>query len=200
VLAALVILLVRQNHTLRARLSDRAHESGAMRSAARPPALDVGDHLEPLQVFGAGPIAGADAGDSPGEGDVLRFSAAPAATLLFFFAGGCSYCDQMAPAVMRVSREGDRLGVPVVGVQADASTPADLKHTGLGFSVCAPAHGRGSWVERIATVPGLALVDRSGAVRRVWWGQIDGAQELEVYRAMEGLAAEGQQASSSAPR
>jgi len=180
-LAILVVLLARQNRSLRAQLDAALSNLSPAGANAAGPAkprggeLHIGDQLEPLATFGS-PL-----------GDALRFSGGSAATLLFVFGGDCEACEAMDEVFARLTSAAAGFNVVAVGIQADAAKPEDLKRSGRRFVVCGAADKRGTWLGRITTVPGMALVDPSGRVRGAWWGVLDGARELEVVRAMEGL-------------
>jgi len=88
-LAILVVLLARQNRSLRAQLDAALSNLSPAGANAAGPAkprggeLHIGDQLEPLATFGS-PL-----------GDALRFSGGSAATLLFVFGGDCEACEGM---------------------------------------------------------------------------------------------------------
>jgi hypothetical protein len=57
---------------------------------------------------------------------------------------------------------------------------------------------RTTWLQRIYAVPGLALIDQHGTVRKTWLGVIDAAQELQVQHAMQSLNTPSQPAAHPA--
>ncbi len=188
-LAVLVVMLARQNHALKTRLAEAAQyraTTGTHRAAPRADGMSIDDHLTSLMTFAAYPTSGA--GGTPAAAPLEVRFAASQATLLFIFGGGCDACNDMEAPVARLAQAAGGVGAVVVGLQIDAAGPGDFKHTGLGFPVCGVSERKGTWLERVVTVPGLALVDSQGTVKRLWWGVIDDAQELEARQAMEHLA------------
>jgi len=166
-LAALCVLLARQNRDLKARL--------AAAQTATPPALPPGTEVEPLTLV-----------DAAGAERKLAFPAARA-TLLLAVGTGCGYCVETAPIYRDAIAQIESGKVDVVWTLLDASEPAHLAHEaellgGVGLVFARGA--RQTWLRRINITPSAILINRDGRVIRMWPGTLSETDARELRLAL----------------
>jgi len=159
-LTTLCVLLVIQNHALRAR--------------TLPPtaALASGDRLSPLTVL-----------DDSGAAREIRFEGRPR-TVLLLFTSDCPACRETLPLWTDLFSTAPPPPTRVVGIQLDDRRQGSEAGSALPFEVYGyERRASGDPLSRIPGVPALVLVDDRGVVLRSWFG-VPGERELEEIRTL----------------
>lgn len=181
VLAVLVLLLVRQNRDLRAQIDwkKRVEETTAA------PALAIGERVEPLELIAK-------------DRSITRttFGENEPATLVFFVAEHCGYCEKAVPlwtAALRETRESlasaKGPGVRVVGIVADALDEASLKPIAPEIPTFRVQDGHKTWLLRVNATPSAVLLSPAGKVENFWIGETNSAHMEELRSAVLAAAA-----------
>lgn len=180
-LCVLVVLLLRQNRDLRTQIEFKKR----VEQTSAAPSLAIGESVEPLDLIGAG-------------GAVTRttFGEHEPATVVFFVAEHCGYCEKAIPLWAGAVRETrDTLasakgpGVRIVGVVADALDDASLKQITPEIPTFRVQDGHKTWLKRVNATPSAVLLSPTGKVENFWIGETNAAQVEELRTAILTAAA-----------
>ena len=170
-LSVLVVLLARQNLSLKERLA--AHDA--------PAAVDT---LQPGDRLGSLVLIEEDGGTGP-----VAFAPAEERTLLLFFSSSCPACLETLPQWERLLF-GVSTGPPrIVGVQVDVdSAPADVS-----FPLYRVDREGSAALRQIPFVPATVLLDPAGVVESIWFGVLDNEAERRLAAWLAGGVADAGQ-------
>lgn len=181
VLCVLVVLLLRQNRGLREQIEFKKR----VEQTSKVPSLAIGEKVEPLNLIGRGESV---ARTSFGEREP--------ATLVFFVAESCGFCEKAIPlwsAALRDSRESlasaKGPGVRVVGIVADAMDEASLKQIAPEIPTFRVQDGHKTWLLRVNATPSVVLLSPLGVVENFWIGETSASQAEEIRTAILAAAA-----------
>lgn len=147
--------------------------------------LPPGEILPELTSFGPSPEPIKDAPPEP-----MKFDDGRTATVLFVHSAACGSCDAEIPKLMALAAAHRRGGLEFVGVQSDATGPAELKHTEMNFPLRGVPGAERSWLRRVPLVPAVLIVDHEGTLRAGWYGVMNARQEAQLAQELQ-LAAQG---------
>ncbi len=176
-----VILLIRKNRDLQARLEWKQR----VEATTAEPSLAIGESVAPLDVIGVG-------------GAVTRttFGEREPATIVFFVAEHCGFCEKAIPlwaAALRDSHDSLAAakgpGVRIVGVVADALDDASLKAIAPEIPTFRVQDGHKTWLKRVNATPSAVLLSPTGKVENFWIGETNAGQVDEMRNAILAAAA-----------
>jgi thiol-disulfide isomerase/thioredoxin len=153
VLAVLVVLLARENRSLKAELVAASREAPAE-------ALQPGDRLGSLTLV-----------NEEGATKALDFDGGGDRTLLLVFSPDCPACEATFP-VWEFLVEGTPPALRVVGLSVGEEPPPSL-----AFPVFTLPDAERESLRRVPLVPATLLVDGSGQVVRAWYGMLETEDE-----------------------
>lgn len=166
-----VLWLVRENRSLQHAASEAVESAGAA-------GLTIGERLTTLTPMGFAP--------STDAANPLDFADGRPATLLVLVGGACETCTLTLPYFNTLRSMWADAGIEFVGVELDATDPAQLHHTAHAqFPMVCVEHGEKTWLRRVPLVPAAVLVDNQGVVRRTWFGVLSARQQEELAAALE---------------
>ncbi|MBS0190009.1 MAG: hypothetical protein U0573_00640 [Phycisphaerales bacterium] len=181
VLCVLVVLLVRQNRSLRAQLEEKKRVEASTATSS----LAIGEVVEPLELLG-----------SDGRSEPLVFAPGRPATLVLFVARECGYCERTVPIWSRVLRDcRDTLsgakgpGVRIAGIVADALEQGELAPIDPEIPTYRVKEGSRTWLARVNATPSAVLISPQGKVENMWIGEMSPAQAEEMRGAILTAAA-----------
>ena len=167
-----VIWLTREIRSLHSAGSEAVESAGAA-------GLTIGERLTTLTPMGLAPTDGA--------ANPLDFADGRPGTLLVLVGGACETCTLTLPYFNTLRGMWADSGVEFVGVELDATDPAQLHHTAHAeFPMLCVEHGEKTWLRRVPLVPAAVLIDNQGVVRRTWFGVLSARQQQELAEALEG--------------
>jgi len=180
-LTVLVILLLRQNRDLRTQIEFKKR----VEQTSAAPSLAIGETVDALELIGP-------------DKKVTRttFGEHEPATIVFFVAEHCGYCEKAIPlwtAALRDSHEtlasAKGPGVRVVGIVADALDDASLKQIASEIPTFRVQDGHKTWLIRVNATPSAVLLSPMGKVENFWIGETNSAQAEELRTAILTAAA-----------
>lgn len=172
-LTAVLALLLRENHELRAQFRALAA------TKARAGGLELERAVAPLRLT-----------DASGASVTVRFEGEAVGTLLLFHAAGCGACARTSASWRAALAAADRPDVRVLCVQTDGAQGAPLALEGLPASLAVPLPPAG-WLAALPAVPATLLVDYRGVLTWAEYGELsaDSAQSLTAALATVGMHA-----------
>ncbi len=180
-LSVLVVLLLRQNRDLRSQIEFKKR----VEQTSAAPSLAIGETVESLELIAP-------------DKSVTRttFGENEPATVVFFVAEHCGYCEKAIPlwsAVLRDSRASLAAakgpGVRFVGIVADALDDASLKQIDPEIPTFRVRDGHKTWLIRVNATPSAVLLSPLGKVENFWIGETNAAQMEELRNAILAAAA-----------
>ncbi len=164
-LAALCVLLARQNQDLKAKLA-----------AAMPaPGMEKGTSTGGLTLI-----------DSKGVVTPLSFpSERP--TLVLVVGLGCGYCKDTAPDYHTIVAGAPDDAIRSVWLLLDATEPAQLIKEAEELkapNLCFAQDARSTWLRQVRITPSAVLLARDGTVLKVWSGTLGDADVREMNLAL----------------
>ncbi|MBX3379434.1 MAG: hypothetical protein KF805_05015 [Phycisphaeraceae bacterium] len=181
VLCVLVVLLLRQNRELRSQIEFKKR----VEQTSAAPSLAIGESVAPLELIAP-------------DKSITRttFGEHEPATLVFFVAEHCGYCEKAIPlwtAALRDSRESLAAakgpGLRIVGIVADALDDASLKQIAPEIPTFRVQDGPRTWLLRVNATPSAVLLSPLGKVENFWIGETNAAQVDELRNAILAAAA-----------
>jgi hypothetical protein len=168
VLAALVLLLVRQNHDLKAQVARLAAQAAIHDREA----LATGDRIPTFEATAL----------SSGQRTRVDFGEGQSPALLLVFSSSCPACRQNMPVWNRVLAGSPSALVRIVGIRTAAPPPGappepEAEPAFPVFTLDAP-------LDKLPYVPATVMLDGTGAVRKVWFGVLSEDQESELRAAL----------------
>lgn len=180
-LCVLVVLLLRQNRDLRSQIEFKKR----VEQTSAAPSLAIGETVDALELIAA-------------DKSVRKttFGEHEPATVVFFVAEHCGYCEKAIPLWASALRETrDTLvsakgpGVRIVGVVADALDDASLKPIAPEIPTFRVQDGHKTWLIRVNATPSAVLLSPTGKVENFWIGETNAAQVEELRTAILTAAA-----------
>lgn len=167
-LAALVLLLAKQNRDLKGQLAA---------AATHPDEIKTGETLPPLTTV-------------TDSGEQVPLQTPDATNVVLVFSSTCPACEQALPIWKELIEAGIGSGVNVIGVQTDRfKKPGDpplALALPLPFPVVGITRLPGEAMERIPFIPAAIVTDSARVVRHVWFGVPDDARKSELKRVLAG--------------
>lgn len=164
-LGAWVLVLTRQNASLRTELAERDR---AIQAMAEKGGLRVGDRVAPLHAF-----------DPDGAERLIAFDEGHPATLILLVSRGCAACDTTLP-LWEAMTDDDLAGARVLIIDAGARTAPELEPYPARFPTLATAADRIDWLREIPLTPSALAVGPGGRVLGVWYGWRASARTAEI--------------------
>lgn len=167
-LAALVLLLAKQNRDLKGALAQ---------AGSHPEEIKAGETLPPLTTVT--------------DGGETRPLETPATTnVVLVFSSTCPACEQTLPIWKAMIEAGLGPGVQVTGVQTDRfkqpGDPPKALATPLPFPVVGITRVPGEAMEKIPYIPAAIVTDAQRVVRYAWFGVPDEARKAELAKVLAG--------------
>ena len=166
-LAVLVVLLARENRSLKQEIS-RAAEAGA--------GIKEGESVASFSVA------------SPeGTPETVALDGSGPRVLVLVFTSTCPHCEKTLP-IWKEILAAVPPGLRVVGLQLDAATAGgqSLATAGLPFPVYAPGSPGPEFLKRLPGVPSALLLRPDGKVEHAWYGAPSDEQRKELESAVRG--------------
>jgi hypothetical protein len=176
-LGAALVLLVRENGRLRARVAVLAVEK------ARAGGLELERPVAPIRLT-----------DGDGASVTVRFADEGVGTLLLVHAAGCDACAATSGRWRALVAAAERPDVRVVCVQTDADGGAFRALDGLPASLAVPLPPSG-WLAALPAVPATLLVDDRGVLV---WAAYDALDDGTARSLADALASLGMRAPAPA--
>jgi len=180
-LCVLVVMLLRQNRDLRTQIEFKKR----VEQTSAAPSLAIGETVNALELIAP-------------DKSVARttFGEREPATLVFFVAEHCGFCEKAIPlwaAALRDSRESLAAakgpGIRIVGIVADALDDASLKQIAPEIPTFRVQDGHKTWLIRVNATPSAVLLSPLGKVENFWIGETNPAQVEELRNAILAAAA-----------
>jgi len=174
-------MLLRQNRDLRTQIEFKKR----VEQTSAAPSLAIGETVNALELIAP-------------DKSVARttFGEREPATLVFFVAEHCGFCEKAIPlwaAALRDSRESLAAakgpGIRIVGIVADALDDASLKQIAPEIPTFRVQDGHKTWLIRVNATPSAVLLSPLGKVENFWIGETNPAQVEELRNAILAAAA-----------
>ena len=170
-LAVLVLLLARENRSLKTLIASGGHAS----VADDPNALKTGDTLTPFEII-----------DGSGAKTRLEFGRGEDRTLLLVFSVSCPACEKNMPIWTALLATAPPPSVRVVAIQTDKVGPAGEKSPKLEqafpFPVYAVGHPQPAPLAKVPYIPATVVLDSKGVVIKAWFGVLSADQQHDLRK------------------
>jgi hypothetical protein len=174
-LAVLVVMLARENRSLKKQLADAFLQGPPMPEYA----IKVGDTLEPFGVM-----------DDAGGAYTVEYGGEYTRTLLLVFSSQCPACDQTLPIWSEMVPEYENVpGLQILAVQLDRIDQGEMVNPVMAEAYPFPIFGieiaENEFLRKIPFIPATILADARGTVVKAWY-ELPGDEIREELRSALG--------------